>query len=55
MSKTRVIEVKDKKKMGRVMRYDLVVDGKRFVLWGRNRREIRELVRGVLWRLEYER
>lgn len=52
MSKTRCVEVKDKKRMGRAMRFDLVVDGRRFVLWGRNRKEIREQVRGVLWQLE---
>ena len=52
MSKTRCVEVKDKKRMGRAMRFDVVVDGRRFVLWGRNRKEIRDQVRGVLWQLE---
>jgi len=52
MGKTRYVEVRDKKKLGRAMRFDVVVDGRRFVLWGRNRKEIREQVRGVLWQLE---
>jgi len=52
MGKTRCVEVKDKKKLGRAWRFDVVVDGRRFVLWGRNRKEIRDQVRGVLWQLE---